>query len=158
MKKYRIFHYISTLFVLMLVVYFCYGCVTGDSNNENKVSEAQSKEILNTIIMFASTKNVEKLCSFGASTTMTTRQLEDVGGWESLPSTPPTITNTYVINSIETKSSIVLGGRVLILDGIDGLGNNYQTEFLVAYDSATKRIIVPYPIYWSGIKIRNDEY
>ena len=117
------------------------------------VSLEQAKNTLNTIVEYASSQDVEKLCSLGASLIMTKRQLEDAGGWESLPSQFPKIAETYIIDPQVLSGSTVLGGRVLVLEGTTGVGKSYRTEFFVALDPASNKIIVQYPIYWSGIGI-----
>jgi hypothetical protein len=89
----------------------------------------------------------------GASMIMTKQQLADAGGWNSLPTQPPKVIGTYVIEPQKINGGTSLGGRVLVLEGTDGLGKKYSTDFLVTLNLSSKDVIVQYPIYWTGIKI-----
>lgn len=46
-------------------------------------------------------------------------------------------------------------GRVLVLEGVDGHGNPFRTDFLVVrtFGAAGGRLAAPYPIYWRGTKV-----
>lgn len=50
-------------------------------------------------------------------------------------------------------------GRVLVLEGINGKGEPYRTEFFVFRDGDSGKPAALYPIYWSGIGIAqpNDD-
>ena len=83
---------------------------------------------------------------------------EDAGGWESLPSEAPGIVDTYLVpaKGLEDGNSIV-GGRVLVLEGVDGQNQPYRTEFFVFFDSDSGEYVPLYPIYWSGIGIAQTD-
>lgn len=52
-----------------------------------------------------------------------------------------------------------VGGRILVLEGINGNGERYRTEFFVFRDPDSGKPAALYPIYWSGIGIAqpNDD-
>jgi len=53
----------------------------------------------------------------------------------------------------------VVGGRVLVLKGVDGFGKSYQTEFFVfrSKDSGLDGLAVTSVIYWSGYGIAQPD-
>ncbi|MFP3974867.1 MAG: hypothetical protein ACLFVK_01425 [Dehalococcoidia bacterium] len=131
------------------------GCARYDSTN---VSVQEAKAVLDKAVTYASSGKVEKLCNMGGSVSICEHHLRDAGGDESIPSEPPEIVDTYLVREKHSDNRTQLGGRVLVLEGVDGRGATYHTEFLVTRVPDSRELIALYPVYWSGIGVgQTDE-
>jgi hypothetical protein len=112
-------------------------------------TDDEASGVLDRLVALAAAGDFDGLCSIGDLNC--TQTLADVGV-ESAPSERPNVLRTRVIDADPAIGAV--GGRVLTLCGIDGLGQEYQSEVLVFRDGATLRVINP--IFWSGTSIADD--
>jgi hypothetical protein len=83
---------------------------------------------------------------------MASNILDNIGGWQTIPTDPPQIVSNYILPTVLLKSGgEATGGRVLVLKGTNGLGKPYQTEFLVF--RAGNQLGVINIIYWDGFSV-----
>ncbi len=86
------------------------------------------------------------------SPTMCNHQFRDAGGWAAVPDEPPRIIDSYVVPSMGQS----VGGRILVLEGGDGLDRPYRTEYLII-DTGIYGLAPLHSIYWSGISIGPED-
>jgi hypothetical protein len=122
-------------------------------NEEVSVEEATS--LLYQAVAYAQVRDLDKLCDLASSELMCQHQWEWMGGGQAVPEEPPEIVDTYLLPTVYLKSGgRAPGGRVLVLEGVDGLGKSYQTEFFVFWTTddwgLKKELAVINGVYWSG--------
>ena len=127
-----------------------------NENTEVNVEEAMS--VLNQAVTYAQARNLDELCGLSGSKLMCQHQWEWAGGGQAVPDDPPEIADTYLLPTVHLKSGgRAVGGRVLVLEGVDGLSNHYRTEFLVFRSGGDwgldQKLAVINVIYWSGASI-----
>ena len=117
------------------------------------VDEESANEVLSQAKVFAVAHDIESLCGMGGSEIMCQRFWQDAGGWEAMPTEDPTIVESYVIESVPLSGGQQrTGGLVLVLEGLDGLGRPYQTDFFI-FDAGSHGLAPYNPVYWSGMSL-----
>ena len=125
-------------------------------NEEVSIEEATS--LLYQAVAYAQVRDLDKLCDLAGSELMCQHQWEWVGGGQAVPEEPPEIVDTYLLHTVHLKrGGRAPGGRVLVLEGVDGLGKPYRTEFFVFWTTddwgLKKELAVINGVYWSGYGI-----
>lgn len=122
------------------------GCDKANSGGKSppsspEISMEEAKAILDQAVAYAQARNLGGLCQLNGSVNMCQHQFTDAGGWVTVPSEPPTIADTYCVPTVHFKNGFqATGGRVLVLEGINGVGEPYRTEFLVFETDDQRRI------------------
>jgi len=149
---------IATVVIACLVVAAAFGagCSKTAANGYPSVDEATS--ILNQAVAYAQARDLQGLGNLAQDESITNTILESIGGLQTVPNEPPQIVDTYVIPTVHLKSgSQATGGRVLVLEGRDGLDRPYHTEFMVF--RAGSQLAVANVLYWDNYSITQcDEY
>lgn len=110
------------------------------------MSLADATATLDQAVSYAQAHDLIGLGTMADDLSMTLRIWGTSGEWTTLPTNPPTVVDSYSM-----PASDKLGGRILVLEGIDRLGDPYHTEFLVYwYDG---ELTVTNVIYWAGYGI-----
>jgi hypothetical protein len=125
-----------------------------EDNEEVNVDEATG--LLNQAVAYAQEGDLDKLYELAGSEGICRSQWELAGGEQAVPYEPPEIVDTYLLSTVHLKNGgRAVGGRVLLLGGVDGLGKPYRTEFFVfrSRDSGLNGLAVTNVIYWSGYGI-----
>lgn len=134
----------------LLVLSILFGCALIPRPAADTIEEAEAKRVLDQAVTFAGAGDADALCGMGGSIPICERFLRDVGGIRTVPHQAPRVTGSYI--RPDTEQSV--GGRVLVVEGVDSEAKPYRTEFLVFYNGGR---LVPYlPVYWSGISMGND--
>ena len=125
-------------------------------NEEVSVEEATS--LLNQAVAYAQVRDLDRLCDLARSELMCQHQWEWAGGGWAVPEEPPEIVDTYLLPTVHLRrGGRAPGGRVLVLEGVDGLGKPYRTEFFVFWTTddwgLKKELAVINEVYWSGASI-----
>ncbi len=123
-------------------------CAATSHRDPMTISLDEALAVLRRAESFAQTDDFEVLCSMNGNVSMCQHHLRTAGGPDSVPIEPPRIVDSYIIPN-EGSS---LGGRVIVLKGIDRQGKPYTTEFLV-FDQGDNHLVPLIPVYWSGIGI-----
>jgi uncharacterized protein YceK len=117
------------------------------------ISVEETTSVLNQAVAYAQARDLEKLGDLAQDKSMTRTLWESAGGWETVPTEPPEIVDTYLLPTIYFKNgSWTTGGRVLVLEGINGLGKPYHTESLV-FSAGSHGLAVGNVIYWDSAEI-----
>ncbi len=147
---------IATAVIVCLAVALVIACSKTGANNYPSVDEATS--VLNQAVAYAQSRDIEGLGRLSQDKSMASIILNNIGGWQTVPTDPPQIVNTYILPTVQLKSGgEATGGRVLVLQGTNGLGKPYQTQFLVF--RAGSQFGVINVIYWDGFSVgQPNEY
>jgi hypothetical protein len=144
--------------VIIIVIISSFASIAAFASNENseEVSVEEAISLLNQAVAYAQVRDLDKLYELAGSKGICRSQWELAGGEQAVPDEPPEIVDTYLLPTVHLKNGCkVVGGRVLVLEGVDGLGNPYRTEFFVfrSGDSGLGGLAVTNVIYWSGYGI-----
>lgn len=115
-------------------------------------TETEAASLLTRIWAVVAARDLTRLCDYGTGPCeKAVRDLDPA----TLPTTPPTITGSWVLPTRKaTGNAWWVGGRVLELCGIDGLGRPYSSEMLVFRDSG--HLLAVLPVFWTGMRIATD--
>jgi hypothetical protein len=130
--------------------------VFAGNENDEEVSVEEATGLLNQAVAYAQARDLDKLCNLCSSNGICRHQWEDAGGGQAVPAEPPKVVDTYLLPTVNLKwGGRVVGGRVLVVEGVDGLGKPYRTEFFVfrSRDSGLEGLAVTNVVYWSGFGI-----
>jgi hypothetical protein len=147
------------LWIIIAVVIICLGVAIHtflSNENDEEVSVEEATSLLYHAVAYAQVRDLDKLCDLCSSNGICRHQWEDAGGGQAVPAEPPQIVDTYLLPTVHLKNGgWAPGGRVLVLEGIDGLGKPYRTEFFVfrSKDSGLEGLAVINGVYWSGYGI-----
>jgi len=145
--------------VIAVVIIICSSvaiAVFASNENDEEVSVEEATSLLYHAVAYAQVRDLDKLCDLCSSNGICRHQWEDAGGGQAVPAEPPEIVDTYLLPTVRLKSGgKAPGGRVLVLEGVDGLGKPYRTEFFVfrSRDSGLNGLAVINGVYWSGYGI-----
>jgi hypothetical protein len=132
--------------------------VFAGNENDEEVSVEEATSLLNQAVAYAQVRDLDKLCDLARSELMCQHQWEWAGGGWAVPEEPPEIVDTYLLPTVHLKrGGRAPGGRVLVLEGVDGVGKPYRTEFFVFWTTddwgLKKELAVINEVYWSGYRI-----
>ncbi|GEM_PF-1916577 len=156
-------------FLVVIPLILAVGCDRADSGEklqsppiEISVEEAQA--VLNQAVTYAQEHDLDALCGMGGAVSICEHQWRDAGEWDGVPSEPPEIVDTYYLPTKHFDNGFhATGGRVLVLEGINGKGEPYRTEFMVFKtddpSAGSGGLAVINVVYWSGFGIAqpNDD-
>jgi len=108
----------------------------------------EARVFLDRVVERAQAGDFEGLCAIGDGNCK--RHLEEAGR-DAVPPGPPTIVRTRTVQTTSSGGQTSLGGVVFVLCGIDGHGDQYDSEMLVFNDGKGLRAINP--IYWGRTRI-----
>jgi hypothetical protein len=132
------------------------------NENNEEVSFEDATSLLNQAVAYAQERDFDKLYEIAGSKGICRSQWQLAGGEQAVPDGPPEIVDTYLLSTVHLKNgNDAVGGRVLVVEGVDGLGRPYRTEFFVfrSRDSGLDGLAVTNVIYWSnyGIAQPNED-
>jgi hypothetical protein len=127
------------------------------------VTEKEARSYLDKMVAAAEKKDFEKLCELNGSVLNCRRQLDI--GCDETPGSAPAISCRDTVPSqapsvvatrySEKKSSNDTPGRVLVVRGIDGMGEQYETEVFVFRENRHHFKAIN-AVYWSNARILDD--
>jgi len=143
---------VAAIMMCLVVVTVVCGAGCGHDNNW-QVSTEEATSVLNQAVAYAQAHDLEKLGVLAQDELMTQQLWEQAGEWETVPAEPPKIVDTYLLPTVYLgHGSQATGGRILVLEGINGLGKPYRTESLV-FSAGSHGLAVTNVIYWDGVSI-----
>jgi hypothetical protein len=105
-----------------------------------------ARAYLDELVALVQDGRVQSICTLGAGTCPHTLRQADL---TAVPNTPPRLIGTRAIPPTDLGDGMWdVGGRLLMLCGIDGHDRPYYTELLVFQDG--DRLIATDPLYWTG--------
>jgi hypothetical protein len=109
------------------------------------VTEGQARDVLKEAAAWAQMGNIEQLCTARrADTNMCRSAVFRLGGALGVPKLFPRIIGSGPIGEGQ--------GWKLTVCGVDGMDRAYRSDFVV-YAWGEDELSVPYPVYWSGVKV-----
>ncbi|HEY4711112.1 MAG TPA: hypothetical protein VIH69_00285 [Dehalococcoidia bacterium] len=141
--------------IIIISLFASIAVFAGNENNE-EVSVEEATSLLNQAVAYAQARHFDKLCELAGSKGICRHQWELAGGEQAVPAEPPEIVDTYLLPTVYLKNGYeAVGGRVLVVEGVDGLGKPYRTGFFVfrSIDSGLGGLVVTNVVYWSGYGI-----
>jgi hypothetical protein len=103
---------------------------------------------LDEIVRLARAGDFEGMCALGDGNC---ERILEMTGRDAVPPDPPDIVGTRMVPTTTSDGQHSFGGIVLVLCGIDGRGERYDSEMLVFNDGNGLRSINP--VYWSQTRI-----
>lgn len=121
--------------IMAVVIVLCSSAaiaVFAGNGNDAEVSIEQATSLFNQSVAYAQARALDRLYDIVGSEGICWSQWELAGGEEAVPVEPPEIVDTDFLPEVPLKGGgWVVGGRVLVLKGVDGLGKPYRTKFFV---------------------------
>ena len=145
--------------IIPIVIIICMSVsivVFASNENDEEVSVEEGTDLLNQAVAYAQARDLDRLCDVSGSKGICRHQWELAGGEQAVPAEPPEVVDTYLLPTVHLKwGGRVVGGRVLVVEGVDGMGKPYRTEFFVfrSRDSGLEGLAVTNVVYWSGFGI-----
>jgi hypothetical protein len=140
--------------LMLLAATLLAGCgVPGTQRNPSTITIEDAAQVLEQVQGAAATGDMNALCATSDAPERCETDWAMSGGADAVPSEPPTIVTSRVLPTRQLPDGDwEIGGRMLVLKGIDGLGRPYCTDFLVFAPSGQR--LTPFqPVYWSGMGI-----
>jgi hypothetical protein len=117
------------------------------------ITEEEASAVLEAAHVSSLEQDLESLCGLGGSVLSCQSAWQNMGEWAAVPAAPPIVTSTRILPDLElSNGSTSRGGRVLVVDGIDGLGREFSTDFLL-FDGGGGNLVALNPVYWSGMNV-----
>lgn len=114
------------------------------------VEDAQAH--LDAIVRLARAGDFDGMCELGDANCERTLEMT---GRDAVPPDPPKVIGTRMVPTTSANGQQSFGGIVLVLCGIDGHGEPYDSEVLVFNDGNGLRAINP--VYWSRTRIASSQ-
>lgn len=122
------------------------------NSREPYISVEDAQSVLTHAVDLAEAGDETALCDMGGSVGICHDFLQDVGGIQTVPTSRPVTIGTRLMPDLYCGEKLsVVGGRVLVIKGVNISGNGYNTDFMVMRWNGK---LVPYnPVYWSGMRV-----
>jgi hypothetical protein len=132
------------------------------------ITQSEAEQLLQLAVQYAQARDQDKLCGLTGDPqdSVCLDFLREGGGWAAVPPNPPKVVRSFVRPNVPMPNgSRMQGGRVLVLEGVDGLGNAYEREFMVTYPGGLQEgipgplgtgVVVAIPVYWAALPINNN--
>lgn len=130
--------------LLLLAVVGGIGYYIAD-NTDRATSLEDAMGVLKEAEARAKAGDVTGLCRLGLSEEMFAGSLDGRDGLAAVPDQLPKVVRQCVVPSSKDRR----GGRLLVLEGRDGAGKRFTTEFFV-WRAGLKGPIAIDPVYWTG--------
>ena len=115
------------------------------------VEEAQGH--LDEIVRLARAGDFEGMCALGD---LNCENSLEIVGQDAVPPDAPKVIGTRMVPTTSSNGQQSFGGIVLVLCGIDGRGEPYDSEMLVFNDGNGLRAINP--VYWGRTRIASSPH
>jgi hypothetical protein len=111
-------------------------------------SVEDARRHLDEIVRLARAGDFEGICALGDGNC---ERILEMTGRHAVPPDPPKVVGTRMVPTTSSDGQQSFGGIVLILCGIDGRGEPYDSEMLVFHDGNGLRAINA--VYWSRTRV-----
>lgn len=136
----------SVVIAAVVLVIALAGCKGDDP--ATLVSDEDARAVLGVAVGAVQSGRIDSLCAEMRAPQSTCRTHLSLVGAGSVPTQAPVVIASDAVPPSHDNAN---PGRLLIVCGIDGIGRQYQTGFLVYREQAG--FVAPYPIFWSGTPI-----
>jgi hypothetical protein len=122
---------------------------TNPASAERVPTRDEAVGLLDDAVRLARAHDFSGLCRLGGGNCLS---VLDAAGRDAVPAAAPTVAGDTVLPpSTRGDGSVDVGGRVLVLCGVDGRARPYRTEMVVFFQNGKLTAIEP--IYWSGMSV-----
>jgi hypothetical protein len=112
----------------------------------SSVDEAQARDLLTQAVGLTASGQLDQLCELSPADASTCSDSLETAGAVA-PSSGPEI--VCAVEAPETGP--LRGGHVLVLEGVDAVGDRYTTEFIVYDDGSGVGVLDA--VFWSGLSV-----
>lgn len=112
------------------------------------VSEEEATALLTRAVGLAATGQVEQICELSSSESSTCADTLETAG-PLAPDVGPQVRCVVPVG----PDGPLRGGQVLVLEGVDALGDAYLTEFIVYDDGEAVQVLDA--VFWSGLSVQS---
>jgi hypothetical protein len=138
------------ILLLIALVALVAGCSSHATENQ-LITVAEATAVLDQGVAYVQAHDLAGLGALADDLLMTETRLNNLGGWDAAPNEPPTIVGNYLLSDVHYGGYVATGGRVLVLEGIDGLGKPYHSEVLVFHTDG--KLALLNATYWDNSTI-----
>lgn len=137
----------------LLTTILLVGCST-TTRDPSTISETEALTVLKQAELHARAGDVNAFCQVTIQSRDTCEhQLRTAGGFAAVPEEAPTVVQSYVVPDTTLEAGgIAQGGRMLVLEGKNGLGQPYRMEFLV-FDQGNNQLVSLAAPYWFNFSV-----
>lgn len=97
--------------------------------------------------------DIEALCELGGSELSCQNAWQNTGEWPAAPGVQPVVVNSRILpEQQQDNGNVSRGGLILEVQGVDGLGRAFNTDFLV-FDEGGGMLVALNPVYWTGTSV-----
>jgi hypothetical protein len=139
----------SVVLILVLAVAACTSA--GGPAAGTIPSAEQAQHHLDEIVRLARAGDFDAMCALGDGNC---KSMLEIAGRDAVPLDPPKVIDTRTIPTTSANGQQSFGGIVLVVCGIDGRGEPYDSEVLVFNDGNGLRAVNP--VYWSRTRIASN--
>lgn len=132
---------------LLFIATACTADVEMKLNSRPPVTKQGARELVTKAIDHTLTRDFASLCGLANSRSMCESDLKS-GALERVSKQAPRVVCSYEIPDVVSASGRSLGGRVLVVDGIDGTDRRFVTEVLVFHDG--QGLVATNVVWWSN--------
>ncbi|MDA1189472.1 MAG: hypothetical protein O2854_07340 [Chloroflexi bacterium] len=113
------------------------------------ISQVEARSILGELAQSATANDIAALCGRSATPQACEAKWQSAGEWAAFSAQAPELVESYVpgVSRLQGLNS-TNDARVMVIKGVNGSGNEYQTEILV-FRQKGGRTLVDDPIYWA---------
>ena len=131
--------------------------ISCSSASETRAPESITIEQATTLLdraYEASTEHdIESLCKLGGSILSCENAWLNTGEWPAAPDARPAVVSSRILpDQQQDNGNVSRGGRLLEVEGVDGLGRAFSTDFLV-FDEGGGKLVALNPVYWTGVSV-----
>ncbi len=138
---------------VVALIFIGIACSSDSTRDPASITLNEATTIVDQAFDSSQRESLVSLCVLGGSELSCQSMWRNLGEWNAVPERYPEIIGTRVLEDQKLDSgNVSRGGFVLELSGMDGLGREYRTDFLI-FDEGEGNLVALNPVYWSGVSV-----
>lgn len=130
--------------VLLITAFGLLACSAPNQTSRNDVSAQEAKDLFHELVETTLQGDLDALCETAAAVSQCESELRNLSA-ERVPNEPPTISCIYPFENPSGGPA----GQVLVVQGVDGKGDEFVTEVAVWHE--TDDFVATNTVWWSGM-------
>lgn len=148
MRRTRFLNGLALTFLLLGIA-----CGSSAVRDPETITVEEATTILNQAHEASIQHDLDSLCGLGGSVLSCETAWQNSGEWDAVSDEQPAVVGSSVLPERDLgNGNRDRGGRLIIVEGTDGFGRPYTTDFLV-FDAGEGRLVALNPVYWTGVKV-----